>query len=444
MSFQNIEQIEKIERAEILTIGTEILLGDIVDTNSAWISGRLAELGVGIFRHTTVGDNPDRIVEAMREAASRADLVITTGGLGPTSDDLTNECLATLAGVGMTEYAEAREHIDAKFRQFGRVPSPSNYKQALFPEDTTLIPNPLGTAPGAMLAVDGVLFATMPGVPPEMHGMFDETLAPLLRKKSDGIIVSRTLWFVGMGESAIAERVQEFLDAEDPTVAPLAGQGKVRLRITTRAATKEAAETKIAPVEKELLFRLGDHFFGYNSETLESSAARMLGERGLTVALAESCTGGLLAKRLTDLPGSSAYFKEGFVTYSNESKERLLGVSKKTLDLFGAVSEEVAREMAEGVRKLSGADYGLSVTGVAGPDGGTEEKPVGLVWVGVSGGTGTRAEKLDLTAWAKSRSAVRERSANLAFAALRQAVEDASSGAGKDTESTYVNRDTSV
>lgn len=418
------EGIEKIERAEILTIGTEILLGDIVDTNSAWISRRLAELGVGIFRHTTVGDNPERIVAAMREASTRADLVITTGGLGPTSDDLTNECLATLAGVGMVEYPEAREHIETKFRQFGREPSPSNYKQALFPEGTALIPNPLGTAPGAMLVVDGALFATLPGVPSEMHGMFDETLAPTIRTKSEGSIVSRTLWFVGMGESAIAERVQDFLDADDPTVAPLAGQGKVRLRITTRAASPEAAEEKISPVEEEILARLGDVFFGYDSETLESSVARLLTDNHRTVALAESCTGGLLAKRLTDLPGSSAYFKEGLVTYSNEAKERRLGVSHDTLVSHGAVSEETAREMSEGVRKLSGADYGLSVTGVAGPDGGTEEKPVGLVWVGISTETGTTAKRLDLTAWAKSREAIRERSANMAFDALRQTIED--------------------
>lgn len=444
MENSNLDGIRKIERAEILTIGTEILLGDIVDTNSGWISRNLATLGVGIFRHTTVGDNPARIVEAMREAASRADLVITTGGLGPTSDDLTNECLATLAGVGMAEYPEARAHIDEKFRRFGRTPSPSNYKQALFPEGTTLIPNPLGTAPGALLAVDGTVFATLPGVPAEMHGMFEGTLVPFLRERSDGVIVSRTIWFVGIGESALAEQVQDFLDADDPTVAPLAGMGKVRLRITTRAATREAAEEKIAPVEEEILARVGEFFFGYDNETLEGAAARLLRDNALTVALAESCTGGLLAKRLTDLPGSSAYFKEGLVTYSNDAKERLLGVSHDTLVAHGAVSEETAREMAEGVRRLSGSDYGVSVTGVAGPDGGTEEKPVGLVWVGVSSERGTHAEKLDLTAWAKSRDAIRERSANLAFAALKEAIEDSGKAAAKDTKDTYVNRDTSV
>ncbi len=412
-----------IESAEIITIGTEMLLGALVDTNTAWLSTHLAELGVGIYRHTTVGDNRDRVVGAMKEAADRSDLVITTGGLGPTSDDLTNECLALLSGRTLVEYEEARQHVDEMFARFGREPTPSNYKQALFPEGTTLIPNPLGTAMGALLEVDGTLFATLPGVPQEMQGMFRETLAPLVRERSDGSIVSKTLWFSGVGESALAEKVQDLLDAEDPTVAPLAGQGKVRLRVTSRAATPEEAEKKIEPVAREILSRLGDYYFGEDEETLESAVGRLLEERGATLALAESCTGGLLAKRLTDSPGSSAYFKEGLVTYSNEAKERLLGVKYDTLMEHGAVSEAVAREMAEGARKAAGTDYGLSVTGVAGPDGGTEEKPVGLVWIGVSDGEASFAEKLDLSAWRRSRDAIRERSANRAFDILRRRLE---------------------
>ena len=416
-------QGRNIESAEIITIGTEMLLGALVDTNTAWLSTNLAELGVGIYRHTTVGDNPARIIGAMREAATRSDLVITTGGLGPTSDDLTNECLARLSGREMVEYGEARRHVDEMFDRFGRKPTPSNYKQALFPDGTTLIPNPAGTAMGALLEVDGTLFATLPGVPQEMKGMFSETLAPLVRERSDGSIVTRTLWFSGMGESALAEKVQDLLDAEDPTVAPLAGQGKVRLRITSRAATPEKAEKKIEPVAEEILSRLGEYHFGEDDETLESAVGRLLKERGSTLALAESCTGGLLAKRLTDSPGSSAYFEEGLVTYSNDAKERLLGVKHETLMEHGAVSEAVAGEMAKGVRKTAGADYGLSVTGVAGPDGGTEEKPVGLVWIGVSDENGTFAEKLDLSAWRRSREAIRERSANRAFDILRHRLE---------------------
>ena len=412
-----------IESAEIVTIGTEMLLGDLVDTNTAWISQRLAALGVSMYRHTTVGDNTDRIIGALKDAASRADLVVTTGGLGPTSDDLTNACIGALTGRPMVEYPEARRHIDEKFARFGREPTPSNYKQALFPEGTELIPNPLGTAPGALVEWEGTLFATLPGGPAEMKRMFEETLEPLIRERSDGSIVSKTLHFAGIGESALAEKVQDFLDASDPTVAPLAGQGRVRLRITTRAATEEEAHGKIQPVEKEILDRLGEYFFGEDEETLESSVGRLLAERGATVALAESCTGGLISKLLTDVAGSSAYFVEGFVTYSNASKERLLGVPQEMLAEYGAVSRPVAQAMAEGARKTSGADYGLSVTGVAGPDGGTEEKPVGLVYVGVADAEGAEAEKLDLTAWARSRSSIRERSANRALDLLRLRIE---------------------
>lgn len=413
-----------MERAEIIAIGTEMLLGDLVDTNSAWISQRLAELGVGTYRHTTVGDNPDRIVSAVKEAASRSDLVITTGGLGPTSDDLTNECLAVAVGREMVEYQEARDHVDTMFARYGHTPASSNYKQAFFPKGTVLIPNPLGTAMGALLEVDGTTFATLPGVPSEMKAMFIETLAPSIRARSDGSIVSRTLWFAGIGESALAEQVQDFLDAADPTVAPLAGQGKVRLRITTRAATPEEAGKKIAPVAEEILSRLGDYFFGEDDETLEGTVGRMLKDRNATLTLAESCTGGLLAKRLTDMPGSSAYFKEGLVTYSNEAKERLLDVPRDLLMEHGAVSEPVARAMAEGARRNSGADYGLSVSGVAGPDGGTKEKFVGLVFIGLSGDRETVVERLDLSAWAHSREAVRERSANRAFDLLRHRLEE--------------------
>jgi nicotinamide-nucleotide amidase len=415
---------KSIDSAEIVTIGTEMLLGDLVDTNTAWISQRLAELGVGIYRHTTVGDNTERIVSALREAASRSALVVTTGGLGPTSDDLTNACIATLTGREMVEYPEAREHVDTMFARFGRQPTTNNYKQVMFPTGTELIPNPVGTAMGALVEWEGTLFATLPGVPTEMKTMFGETLEPLIRARSEGSIVSKTLHFAGIGESALAERVQEFLDATDPTVAPLAGQGRVRLRITTRAATEKEAQEKIAPVEKEVIARLGDYFYGEDGETLEGAVARLLTERGATLALAESCTGGLLAKRLTDMPGSSAYFTEALVTYSNESKERLLGVPHALIVEHGAVSEAVAREMAEGVRRVSGADYGLSVTGVAGPDGGTEEKPVGLVFVGISDAEGTFAEKVDLTAWARSRDSIRERSTNRAFDLLRLRLED--------------------
>jgi nicotinamide-nucleotide amidase len=415
-------KIETIKNAEIVSVGTELLLGEIVDTNTTWLSSQLADLGVSLYRHVTVGDNKERLVTIFKEAASRADLVLSTGGLGPTSDDITHECLGLATSRGLVEYPEARRHVDEMFARLGREPTSSNYKQALFPEGSELIPNPVGTAMGTLLESEGTIFATLPGVPAEMERMFDETLEPLIQERTEGTIVSRILHFTGIGESGAAERVQDFLDASDPTVAPLASEGKVRLRITARAATRREAEEKIKPVAEEILFRLNEYYFGEDDETLESAVARLLTERGETIALAESCTGGLLAKRLTDMAGSSAYFMEGLVTYSNDAKERLLGVPHALLVEHGAVSDPVARAMAKGVRENAGTDYGLSVTGVAGPAGGTEEKPVGLIFVGLSDGRGTVAKELDLSAFKRSREVVRERSANRAFDLLRRRI----------------------
>jgi len=415
-------KIDTIKNAEIVSVGTELLLGEIVDTNTTWLSSQLADLGVSLYRHVTVGDNKERLVTIFKEAASRADLVLSTGGLGPTSDDITHECLGLATSRGLVEYPEARRHVDEMFARLGREPTSSNYKQALFPEGSELIPNPVGTAMGTLLESAGTIFATLPGVPAEMERMFDETLELLIQERTEGTIVSRILHFTGIGESAAAETVQDFLDASDPTVAPLASEGKVRLRITARAATRREAEEKIKPVAEEILFRLNEYYFGEDDETLESVVARLLTERGETIALAESCTGGLLAKRLTDMAGSSAYFMEGLVTYSNDAKERLLGVPHELLVEHGAVSDPVACAMAKGVRENAGTDYGLSVTGVAGPAGGTEEKPVGLIFVGLSDGRGTVAKELDLSAFKRSREVVRERSANRAFDLLRRRI----------------------
>jgi len=254
--------------AEIMAVGTEILLGSLVDTNTAWLSQRLAASGVAVYRHTTVGDDKGCLVAALSEAAARADLVVSTGGLGPTSDDLTNEALGQAMGREMVEYPKARRHIDETFDRFtGRRPPASAYKQALFPEGSKLIPNPLGTAMGVLLELDGVLFATLPGVPAEMKRMFEETLEPLVRKRSDGVIVSLLLRFAGISEEELGEKVQDLLDSSDPTVAPLVGpgevgRGEVQLRVTTRASTREEAEDKIVPVAEEILSRLSEYYLG--------------------------------------------------------------------------------------------------------------------------------------------------------------------------------------
>jgi nicotinamide-nucleotide amidase len=254
--------------AEILAVGTEILLGSLLDTNTAWLSRRLAALGVAVDRHTTVGDNKGRLVAALSEAATRTDLVLSTGGLGPTSDDLTNEALGQAMGREIVEYPEARRHIDERFEHFtGRRPPTSAYKQALFPQDSRLIPNALGTAMGALLALDNVLFATLPGVPAEMQRMFEETLEPLIRKRSEGVIVSLMLRFAGISEEELGEKLQDLLEASDPTIAPLVGpgevgRGEVHLRLTTRASTREEANKKIEPVAEEILRRLSEYYLG--------------------------------------------------------------------------------------------------------------------------------------------------------------------------------------
>ena len=260
-------KVDLIKSAEIVAVGTEMLLGELVDTNTAWMSSRLAALGVSIYRHTTVGDNKQRVVAALREAASRADLVLTTGGLGPTSDDVTNECLGAVAGREMVEYPEARRHVDEMFERFGRKPTSSNYKQALFPEGSKLIPNPLGTAMGALLELDGTLFATFPGVPVEMKRMFEETLEPLIGRQSAGVIVCLTLRFAGISEEELADEVRDLLEAPDPVVAPLVGPGEVGvgevdLRVTTRAFTRDEAEKKIEPIVQEILSCLSAYYLG--------------------------------------------------------------------------------------------------------------------------------------------------------------------------------------
>ena len=329
---------------------------------------------MGIYRHTTVGDNTERIVDPFTRSLHRSALVITTGGLGPTSDDLTNACLSTLTGREMVEYPEAREHVDEMFQRFGRKPTANNYKQAMFPEGTELIPNPVGTAMGALVEWEGTLFATLPGVPMEMKSMFGETLEPLIRARSDGSIVSKTLHFAGIGESALAEKVQDFLDATDPTVAPLAGQGRVRLRITTRAATEEEAQEKIAPVEKEVIARLSDYFFGEDDETLEgavgacSATRRNPGPRrelhGRPARQAPDGHAGVLSV----LHGGPRHLlQRGQGAPARGAARPALGARRRLRSRRPRDGRGRAQDLGRRLRALRHR--------IAGPDGGTEEKP---------------------------------------------------------------------
>lgn len=376
-------------KAEILSIGTEILLGNIVNTNAAYLSQELAALGILVYHQEVVGDNPQRLSHALEESYRRADLVISTGGLGPTTDDLSKETAAEFFRTRLVTDPAAKENIQKVLEHLGREVTPNNYKQAELPEGAIPLYNENGTAPGFILEKDGRILIMLPGPPSEMKPMFDKQVKPYLIRRSSQKLVSRTLHLCGIGESAVEYRLKKRMDElTNPTLAPYAKTGMVDLRITAKASGQPEAECLIAPVEAEIREMFGDLVFGADEDTLEGVLVEMLVQRGWTVATAESCTGGLLSGRIVDYPGASRVFRQGFITYSNEAKEDLLGVSGQTLAQFGAVSAETAKEMALGAAKRAGAQAALAITGIAGPDGavparsGHPEKPVGLVYIG--------------------------------------------------------------
>lgn len=382
--------------AEIVSIGTELLLGQIQNTNSQFLSAELAAIGINCFWHTTVGDNKERIKACLRLALSRADVVVTTGGLGPTPDDLTIECIAELFDAPMVFDQSVMNRIEQLFRRRNMPMPESNRKQAMRPEGARILPNPVGTAPGIIWELDesmlsrasinrcgrGCVILTFPGVPVEMVAMWQQTGRPFLVEHSGrGTIWSCELKHYGIGESALAEMYKDLLDNENPTVAPLAGRGECRLRVTAKAGTVGEARDIAQPTIELIRARSGLLCYGMDEDTLESVVGRLLVEKGMTVAFAESCTGGLVSKLLTDVPGSSQYVKLNVVTYADEAKSDLLGVHKYILETKGAVSPECAHAMAAGARRLAGSDIGCGITGIAGPAGGTAEKPVGLVYL---------------------------------------------------------------
>jgi len=376
--------------AETLSVGTELLLGQIVDTNAVYLAKSLSAIGVSIFFRTTVGDNESRIKESLQTALSRADVVVTIGGLGPTMDDLTKEVACDTMGVDLVEDRQVRSNLNALVAARGISAGPSFFKQALVPSAGygQPIPNCNGTAPGIIVEKNGKIVICLPGPPNELIPMVEQTVSPFLAKKLTGkpaVIKSRVLRIVGIGESRVEEMVRDLLLTNNPSVAPLAKPGECHLRITARAQTDVLAGALIAPREEALRKRLGDAVYGADDETLEYAVVSLLEKRNLTIATAESCTGGLVAHRLTSVPGASVVFKTGIVAYANKTKEQLLDVGADTLQEFGAVSTQTAREMAVGVRNLDGADIGVGITGIAGPSGGSLEKPVGLVYIAVCG-----------------------------------------------------------
>ena len=375
--------------AEILSVGTELLMGQIANTDAQYISRRLAELGIAIYRHTTVGDNPARVKEALGEALSRSDIVITTGGLGPTEDDLTKEMVAEYFGLEMELHQESLDAIIARMTATGHPMTDNNRKQAYFPVGATILPNAVGTAPGCVVEADGKAVAVLPGPPHELKDMFEKQLAPYLARRSGAHIESRFLRVFGIGESSLENRLRDLFHSDNPTLALYCGPGEVQARISALAPDSAAALALIAPVEAEIRRRLGDHVYGEGVDnSIERTAYELLKARGETVSFAESCTGGLLAARLVGVPGASNVLEESHVTYSDAAKQRVLGVKPGTLAAHTAVSAECAREMAEGARRISGADWAVSTTGYAGPDGGADGTPVGTVFIAVAGPDG--------------------------------------------------------
>jgi len=405
--------------AEIISVGDELLLGMIADTNSAWLSSTLAAHGIAVARHTAVGDDLNAVQEAVEEATQRAGIVIVNGGIGPTVDDVTRQAVAAAAGSEMRLDDGWLSTMQAKFL-YRNIPMPqSNVVQAMIPLNATLINNPVGTAAGFFMKINGAEVSVFPGVPAELKAMFEHEYLPqlILRVQTGRALVTRTLKCFGMPESLINEKIAHLMGAgKNPQVGLLAKDAVISVKITASAENERLAMAMIDQAKQEVRAILGRAVFGDDDDCLETAIARLLTGRGRTVCTAESCTGGIIAQRLTNVSGSSRYFLGGVVSYSNGSKTDFLGVPEHLFREVGAVSPEVARAMAEGVRRRMGADYALAVTGIAGPTGGTPDKPVGLVYLALSDAAGTEVQELRLSG---ARDVIRDRSSKFAMEMLR-------------------------
>ena len=407
--------------AELLAVGSELLLGNIVNSDARDLSRLLAAMGINVYYHSVVGDNPGRLKAAVELAKSRADILITTGGLGPTCDDLTKQVLAEAFGKKLVFHEECADGIRAYFDRIGRPMTENNLLQAWLPEGCDVLDNDWGTAPGCAFEAEGTFVVMLPGPPSECIPMFREKAAPWLGRLSEGIIRSRTLRIFGMGESRVESLLKDRMnELTNPTLAPYAKTGEVELRITAKADTEEEADALIAPVEEEVRSLLGDLIYGADVDSLEQVVLGLLKEKGLTLGTAESCTGGLIAKRVTDLPGSSAVLKGGIVSYTNEVKTNVLGVPAELLEEKGPVCAEVAEAMANGARRVLGCDLAVSATGVAGPDSDERGNPVGLVYVALAAEDGVWVRELNLSGAKGQRDRVRAVAASHCFDLVRR------------------------
>ena len=369
---------------ELISVGTELLLGNIVNTNAQYLAEKCALLGLSMYNQSVVGDNPARLADTIKTALDRSDVVILTGGLGPTEDDLTKEVCAEVMGFELAEDPHTKARIQEYFKNnIYKVITDNNWKQAMVPVGAMVLDNDNGTAPGLIMEKNGKHAILLPGPPNELYPLFSRQVFPYLQKLQPEIIVSQMVKICGYGESQVEDKLLDLIDAQtNPTIATYAKTAEVHLRITARAGSREEGMALIAPVEKEIKDRFKEAVFTTDEQvSLEMAVADLLKQNNLTMCTAESCTGGMIAARMVNVPGVSGVFMEGMVTYSNEAKMRLLGVRENTLKAWGAVSEETAREMAEGGVKASGTDLCVATTGIAGPDGGTDEKPVGLVYM---------------------------------------------------------------
>ena len=385
-------------KAELVSIGTEILLGDIVNTNAQFLAKELANLGIDVYHQCVIGDNEERILKAFKEAFDRCDIIITTGGLGPTQDDLTKELGAKYFNKKMILHEPSLEWIKKYLDIKDNEVLEANKNQAYFPEGAIILPNENGTAPGAIISENNKTLIILPGPPKEMKAMFTNHVYKYLSQLTKEIIKSKTLRIFGIGESLMAKKINDIIEnSMNPTVAPYAKEYEVTLRITSKEKSEEKCDALIKSKCDEIKNIIGEYIYGEGETSLETVVSELLCKKNLSISTAESCTGGMIAATLISYPGISEVFKEGVVTYSNESKIRRLGVKEETLKKFGAVSEEIAREMVEGVAKNLNTDIAISTTGIAGPGGGTEEKPIGLVYVGIYIKGKTIVEKLNLT-----------------------------------------------
>lgn len=405
--------------AELIAVGTELLLGNIANTDAQMISQGLSQLGINVYYHTVVGDNPQRVRQAVDIARGRADILITTGGLGPTCDDLTKVAVAQAFGKELVYHEPSAQRIRERFAQRGTPVTENNFQQAMVPEGCTVLDNDWGTAPGVAFQADGTHVLMLPGPPRECEMMFRHRALPYLQQLADGVIASRTVKTFGIGESAAEALLRDLMNAlHNPTLAPYAKPTGTELRITAHAPTREEALRLIAPVEEQVKAILGDKVIGVDVDSLEEVCFALLKDRGLTVGTAESCTGGLLAKLLTDLPGSSSVFRGGVVSYTNGVKAGLLGVPQDLLDRYGAVSPQVAEAMARGAKAALGCDIALSTTGVAGPDADDRGNPIGLVYLGLAWGDQCRVT--EFRAGPVERERVRRQAAQTALDLLRR------------------------